>query len=297
MKLLLRTFCLIIFSLFLTLLIFRLNNINYKINEVHNSSYLAIEEGMNKEMKYLKGDLNYLNLQEEIEKSFNTLVSKPNNYQLNIKADEEKGIVKFKVKCLSSKMIKDINLINIIEHLVDKKETEGLDRFNVDKFLRATRSDNVLYFKEFVEPTLLKSFYIDIEAFTTSNGESIYNRYEPEMTITIVDEFDGVINYKKAPVVGKDTLKEVNFDSDNYDFEELYVKSVKLEMKGISKNVAPKAELLRIGSTGKNYFEYEGESRETHTIYSRYIDGDYIAPSNSLWLENEYQEILKEYLK
>lgn len=296
MKLLIRCFGMIVFTLFVTLIIIHFNNTNYMINEMHNASYIAAKETMDKEIKYLKGDLDDIKLEEEFKLSFKNLVRNIDNYSLSLKADKEHGIINFKINCNKRDFIKEINLTNIIEHFCDIEEEQGLDNIDISAFSRATRTDNILYEKEFEEAKLLNSFYIDIEAYTRSNGESILNRYEPEMIITIIDEFDKTTVYTKPPVTGMDTLDEVNFDSDNYDFEPMKVKYVKLLMKGIPKNSAPKADLLRIGSTKKNYFEYEGKRIEHHTLYSRYVDKTYDPQNNSLWSKDDYQNILKDYL-
>lgn len=295
MKLLIRVFCLVVFFLICVLCVLNLNNTNYIINEMHNAAYLSIEETMLKEMDYLSGKRNTIDLKEELTSSFNNLVTNNKLYLLNIETNEDLGILKLEVST-NNKFVRNIKLVNIIENLVEVNQRGGKDDFNVDDFIFASRSDNVLYHKEFETPILLKSFYIDIEAYTKSNNYSVYNRCEPEMKITIIDDEDNVITYKKPAIYGTNTLKEVNFDSDNYDFEELYVKSVKLEMKGVSRSMVPKADLLRIGSTNKNYFEYEGENTQIHTIYSRYVDENYVPPINSLWNNKEYQDTLINYL-
>ena len=288
-----------IFCALLINLITYLNNVNFLINEIHEVSYLSVEETMDHEMEYLSAEnrdkYENFDIEESFKDTFNSLVDEPDNYVLSVKGDREHGILKVNAKCLYSEMVKDVSLLNIIEDNMEINEGSGIDSFVIED-VNDTRSDHDLYEREFDETVTLKSFYIDIEAYSESNGDIVQNRYEPEMTITIIDEDDNEITFDKPAVKGKKTKEEVNFDSDNYDFEEMKVKYVKLEMKGISSSKAPKAEILRIGSTGKCYFEYDGAKETSHSLYSRYIDKSYLPEEDSIWLNDEYQSVLKEYL-
>ena len=302
MKLVVRTIFLLVLTALMTYLIVYLNNVNFLTNEIHNATYLASQETMVKEMDYLidNSDSDVKTLEYKMDEyfidRFNGLVKDPSVYELDVVSDEKHGIFNVNVSSNYSSLVKDVNLTSIVEDEISLDESGGIDEFDVYEYKDAARSDHVLYERKFDDAVTLNSFYIDIEAYSKSNGDKPMNRYEPKMKLTLVDVDGNTTVINKKGVSGWDTLDEVNFDSDNYDFEPMEVTYVKLEMSGVKTSDSTKADKLRIGSTGKNYFEYEGLNSIKHDLSMRFINKNYVPDDSSIWKYDEYQDVIKEYL-